>query len=140
DVFDDQLDIVNYGRARHQSLTSSSDGFCHTFGHSGCDLTRYRFDAENERCGKTGQAGSNWRRGFTKTKKLVRWKGFEPSRYCYRQPLKLVRLPVPPPPQKQNCRCSLCLFSAHRLRSRCAASEPRAPNCPAIPEKIKPTL
>jgi hypothetical protein len=29
----------------------------------------------------------------------VRWKGFEPSRYCYRQPLKLVRLPVPPPPQ-----------------------------------------
>jgi hypothetical protein len=28
----------------------------------------------------------------------VRWKGFEPSRYCYRQPLKLVRLPVPPPP------------------------------------------
>ena len=31
--------------------------------------------------------------------KLVRWKGFEPSRYCYRQPLKLVRLPVPPPPQ-----------------------------------------
>ena len=33
-------------------------------------------------------------------KNLVRWKGFEPSRYCYRQPLKLVRLPVPPPPQK----------------------------------------
>src|SRR5260221_4935020 len=31
--------------------------------------------------------------------KLVRWKGLEPSRYCYRQPLKLVRLPVPPPPQ-----------------------------------------
>src|ERR1051326_2532087 len=31
--------------------------------------------------------------------KLVRWKGFDPSRYCYRQPLKLVRLPVPPPPQ-----------------------------------------
>ena len=30
---------------------------------------------------------------------LVRQKGFEPSRYCYRQPLKLVRLPVPPLPR-----------------------------------------
>jgi hypothetical protein len=45
---------------------------------------------------------------------LVRWKGFEPSRYCYRQPLKLVRLPVPPPPQ------SYCKFDciARRLRQR----------------------
>ena len=32
---------------------------------------------------------------------LVRSSGFEPPRYCYRQPLKLVRLPVPPrPPRK----------------------------------------
>ena len=31
-------------------------------------------------------------------KKLVRPSGFEPPRYCYRQPLKLVRLPVPPRP------------------------------------------
>ncbi len=31
--------------------------------------------------------------------KLVRSSGFEPPRYCYRQPLKLVRLPVPPRPQ-----------------------------------------
>ena len=29
---------------------------------------------------------------------LVRSSGFEPPRYCYRQPLKLVRLPVPPRP------------------------------------------
>ena len=29
---------------------------------------------------------------------LVRKGGFEPPRYCYRQPLKLVRLPVPPLP------------------------------------------
>jgi hypothetical protein len=29
---------------------------------------------------------------------LVRPSGFEPPRYCYRQPLKLVRLPVPPRP------------------------------------------
>jgi hypothetical protein len=35
---------------------------------------------------------SDWRR-------LVRKGGFEPPRYCYRQPLKLVRLPVPPLPQ-----------------------------------------
>ena len=39
----------------------------------------------------------------------MRWKGFEPSRYCYRQPLKLVRLPVPPPPHKTQ---SLLLFAA----------------------------
>src|SRR5579863_28356 len=30
--------------------------------------------------------------------RLVRSSGFEPPRYCYRQPLKLVRLPVPPRP------------------------------------------
>ena len=29
-------------------------------------------------------------------KREVRARGFEPPRYCYRQPLKLVRLPVPP--------------------------------------------
>jgi hypothetical protein len=33
-------------------------------------------------------------------KKVVRSSGFEPPRYCYRQPLKLVRLPVPPRPRK----------------------------------------
>ena len=31
--------------------------------------------------------------------KVVRKRGFEPLRYCYRQPLKLVRLPVPPLPR-----------------------------------------
>src|SRR5205085_10266076 len=30
---------------------------------------------------------------------LVRKRGFEPLRYYYRQPLKLVRLPVPPLPR-----------------------------------------
>ena len=30
---------------------------------------------------------------------MVRKRGFEPRRYCYRQPLKLVRLPVPPLPR-----------------------------------------
>ena len=33
-------------------------------------------------------------------KNLVRSSGFEPPRYCYRQPLKLVRLPVPPRPHR----------------------------------------
>src|SRR4029078_11195469 len=32
---------------------------------------------------------------------LVRKRGFEPLRYCYRQPLKLVRLPVPPLPRRR---------------------------------------
>ena len=30
---------------------------------------------------------------------LVRLSGFEPPRSCDRQPLKLVRLPIPPQPQ-----------------------------------------
>src|SRR5689334_7022758 len=30
---------------------------------------------------------------------LVRKRGLEPPRYCYRQPLKLVRLPIPPLPR-----------------------------------------
>jgi hypothetical protein len=34
-----------------------------------------------------------------KASRMVRKRGFEPLRYCYRQPLKLVRLPVPPLPQ-----------------------------------------
>jgi hypothetical protein len=51
------------------------------------------------------------------SRKMVRWKGFEPSRYCYRQPLKLVRLPVPPPPQK-TCITSLPPIQADRLRRR----------------------
>jgi hypothetical protein len=32
-------------------------------------------------------------------KGLVRLSGFEPPRSCDRQPLKLVRLPIPPQPQ-----------------------------------------
>jgi hypothetical protein len=32
----------------------------------------------------------------------VRKGGLEPPRYCYRQPLKLVRLPIPPLPQAGN--------------------------------------
>src|SRR5499425_632459 len=35
-------------------------------------------------------------------KELVRSSGFEPPRYCYRQPLKLVRLPVPPRPHRSE--------------------------------------
>ena len=33
---------------------------------------------------------------------LVRSSGFEPPRYCYRQPLKLVRLPIPPRPHSNE--------------------------------------
>jgi hypothetical protein len=33
---------------------------------------------------------------------MVRERGFEPPWYCYRQPLKLVRLPVPPLPHSPD--------------------------------------
>src|SRR5487761_713008 len=48
---------------------------------------------------------------------LVRSSGFEPPRYCYRQPLKLMRLPVPPRPHiekhEERYRKSV-LFLGHR--------------------------
>ena len=34
--------------------------------------------------------------------KVVRKGGLEPPRYCYRQPLKLVRLPIPPLPRNEG--------------------------------------
>src|SRR5215469_1322629 len=37
-----------------------------------------------------------------KKRRMVRSSGFEPPRYCYRQPLKLVRLPVPPRPHRSE--------------------------------------
>lgn len=42
------------------------------------------------------------RRKTFKCRRLVRSSGFEPPRYCYRQPLKLMRLPVPPRPHTRN--------------------------------------
>src|SRR3954471_17841290 len=41
-------------------------------------------------------------RQITDLLRLVRKGEFEPPRYCYRQPLKLVRLPVPPLPQVER--------------------------------------
>jgi hypothetical protein len=37
---------------------------------------------------------------------MVRERGFEPPWYCYRQPLKLVRLPVPPLPPGVPANCN----------------------------------
>src|SRR5215510_3162127 len=39
---------------------------------------------------------------YSGERSLVRKKGLEPSRYCYRQPLKLVRLPIPPLPRRER--------------------------------------
>src|SRR5215472_2024634 len=64
-------------------------------------------------------------------KELVRSSGFEPPRYCYRQPLKLVRLPVPPRPHRAGtllilsagdflCQTAVVLwFSSHCGRRHC---------------------
>ena len=40
--------------------------------------------------------------GAKRLSRVVRKKGFEPSRSCERQPLKLVRLPVPPLPHSEH--------------------------------------
>ena len=37
-----------------------------------------------------------------KPSRMVRKGGLEPPRYCYRQPLKLVRLPIPPLPRSDT--------------------------------------
>src|ERR1700689_694675 len=42
------------------------------------------------------------RRGNRRARSLVRAGGSEPPRYCYRQPLKLVRLPIPPRPHSDE--------------------------------------
>ena len=55
-----------------------------------------------------------------KASRMVRKGGFEPPRYCYRQPLKLVRLPVPPLPQKTN---SQPIGSPEGLRYRARAMQ-----------------
>src|SRR5205807_7132150 len=46
---------------------------------------------------------------------LVRQRGLEPPRYCYRQPLKLVRLPIPPLPHKD---ATFILAAANVARNR----------------------
>src|SRR5206468_3697310 len=42
--------------------------------------------------------------------RMVRKRGFEPLRYYYRQPLKLVRLPVPPLPRGER---TVSIFQAN---------------------------
>ena len=46
---------------------------------------------------------------------LERKGGLEPPRYCYRQPLKLVRLPIPPLPHKD---ATFILAAANVARNR----------------------
>src|SRR5262249_31470522 len=46
---------------------------------------------------RAGNANKSGRYGL-----VMRKRGFEPLRYCYRQPLKLVRLPVPPLPRGER--------------------------------------
>ena len=45
----------------------------------------------------------------------MRQRGLEPPRYCYRQPLKLVRLPIPPLPHKD---AKFILAAARVARNR----------------------
>ena len=47
--------------------------------------------------------------GELRASRMVRKKGLEPSRYCYRQPLKLVRLPIPPLPQVVRVKPASCV-------------------------------
>ena len=53
---------------------------------------------------------------------MVRKGGLEPPRYCYRQPLKLVRLPIPPLPRsglataQSGLKTRLYIFESRALR------------------------
>ena len=53
---------------------------------------------------------------------MVRKRGFEPLRYCYRQPLKLVRLPVPPLPQIEGRMIGALELANSTLAAAAAAS------------------
>ena len=67
-------------------------------------------------------------------KKLVRQRGLEPPRYCYRQPLKLVRLPIPPLPHK-DAKFILAAVNVarNRIKKRKATSSGSAE---AVPELV----
>src|SRR5215469_17669449 len=63
---------------------------------------------------------------------LVRSSGFEPPRYCYRQPLKLVRLPVPPRPHRGKNFIVAALAKTGKMRALLRPSEALflRPGCP----------
>ena len=58
--------------------------------------------------------------GTPTIQKLMRKGGLEPPRYCYRQPLKLVRLPIPPLPREGGLDDGLYFERAATVR-RCGA-------------------
>src|SRR5262245_35478391 len=60
-------------------------------------------------------------------RRLVRKERFELSRYCYRQPLKLVRLPVPPLSLRWVLRFRLKAEATRTLIEPCEPSEPSEP-------------
>ena len=66
--------------------------------------------------------------------RMVRKRGLEPPRYCYRQPLKLVRLPIPPLP-----RSGLDLTAASYCLTAAASWEPRE-QAMRSPEQPAPAL
>ena len=58
----------------------------------------------------------------------MRSSGFEPPRYCYRQPLKLVRLPVPPRPHRGKDYIVAALNKGGKTREIATSSqEPQVP-------------
>ena len=92
-------------------------------------------------------------RGFLISKRiLVRSSGFEPPRYCYRQPLKLVRLPVPPRPRTRysaspiigafhfrvNIRLATIQLATHPARNPSGWHWPSQPGVRARPPQSRP--
>src|SRR6187551_1301265 len=83
--------------------------------------------------------------------RLVRKGGLKPPRYCYRQPLKLVRLPIPPLPRggptgmpstvvqaKEDPQLRTCYFAdAGSCCARPPTTDP-GPRCPRMPSAIAP--
>src|SRR3954469_21537317 len=75
-------------------------------------------------------------------RRLVRKKGLEPSRYCYRQPLKLVRLPIPPLPRGGyffGCCAGACTGAGAVCPFTPLISDP-APRDPTTPSMIAPSM
>ena len=66
-------------------------------------------------------------------RRLVRKKGLEPSRPCGRQPLKLVRLPIPPLPHFEARRARYSMRATLSLTSPAAVRVPRGLRAPQGP-------
>jgi hypothetical protein len=112
-------DLVPHNRKTRLALSTIHGTYQATLGHPAA-LTVFRpttprFGLGRHRC--IGALRDIGVRQDLQKRRMVRSSGFEPPRYCYRQPLKLVRLPVPPRPHRWKA-SSIVIAPAQTIKTR----------------------